>query len=58
MELAINWQPFVLTLEIFAAFVLICFFATASDVWFKGKRSSKPQPKPTAWHKGEKVYLN
>jgi hypothetical protein len=41
MTTAINWEPFFVTLQLFVAFVLICFLAAASDIWFKGLRRPK-----------------
>lgn len=36
MITAINWEPFIITIEIFFVFIGMCFLATISDVWFKG----------------------
>ena len=48
MTTAINWEPFVFTIEILLLFIGICAVACLSDIWAKGlKRHQKP-PQPVA----------
>lgn len=54
----INWEPFVFSLQIFLAFVLICFLGSVGDFWFKGARRRRKPVQPVTWHKGDKVFLN
>jgi len=58
MLTAINWEPFVIGIEVFMAFVVICFLATLSDLWAKGARKPARRTQPIANINGEKVYLN
>jgi hypothetical protein len=55
---AINWEPFVIAVELFFLFVGICFLAAVSDLWAKSSRKSCRAKEPVAWLKGERVFLN
>ncbi|HRK22374.1 MAG TPA: hypothetical protein PLX06_11220 [Fimbriimonadaceae bacterium] len=54
----INWEPFLITVQVVAIFAAICFAAGCSDVWAKGSRKPKVRREPVAFHKGERIYLN
>jgi hypothetical protein len=53
----IDWTPFVISLEVFAAFVAVCFIGVVGDFWFKPSRRSA-RAEPIRLYKGERIFLN
>lgn len=58
MTAEFDWAPYILVIEVFLAFIGICFLAALSDLWAKGSRKPPRPNRPFAMRNGERIYLN